>query len=157
VAEASAMAPEWFFVLHISDPALIGAFASAANLLVVSWIPQLTLLRHTAVMVHHGGLNSIMECVQREVPMVILPCARDQPGNAVRAAHHQLALTADVRTITGARLRPLIGKAMGEAALKRGLRRMKDQIEHERGLEQAVALIEDVSAGFVAGGISDRP
>lgn len=153
VAEASALAPEWFFVLHISDPALIGAFSSSANLLVVPWISQLTLLRHTAVMVHHGGLNSIMECVQNDVPMVILPCARDQPGNAVRAAHHQLALTADVRSITADRLRQLIGEAMGDRGLKRGLRRMKEQIEAERGLQQAVAFIE----GFSAGGDIDEP
>lgn len=153
VAQASALAPEWFFVLHISDPALIGALASTANLLVVPWIPQLTLLRHAAVMVHHGGLNSIMECVQNAVPMVILPCARDQPGNAVRAAHHQLALTADVGSITAERLRQLIREAMGDEALKRGLRRMKEQIEAERGLPQAVAFIE----GFTAGGNSDGP
>lgn len=153
VAEASALAPEWFFVLHISDPALIGAFASSANLLVVPWISQLTLLRHAAVMVHHGGLNSIMECVQNDVPMVILPCARDQPGNAVRAAHHQLALTADVRSITADRLRRLIGDALADVRLKRGLRRMKEQIERERGLQQAVAFIE----GFTAGGKNDGP
>ncbi len=153
VAEASALAPEWFFVLHISDPALIGAFGSSANLLVVPWIPQLTLLRHAAVMVHHGGLNSIMECVQGEVPMVILPCARDQPGNAIRAAHHQLALTAEARSITADRLRQRIGEAMGDAALKAGLRRMKEQIEHERGLPQAVAFIE----GFTPGGNNEGP
>ncbi|MBW4531232.1 MAG: glycosyltransferase [Aphanothece saxicola GSE-SYN-MK-01-06B] len=157
VAEASAKAPEWFFVLHISDPALIGAFASSANLMVVSWIPQLTLLRHTAVMVHHGGLNSIMECVQREVPMVILPCARDQPGNAVRAAHHQLALTADVGAITAERLRRLIGEAMGDAGLKLGLRRMKEEIERECGLQQAVAFIEGFTADITAGDSCDEP
>jgi UDP:flavonoid glycosyltransferase YjiC (YdhE family) len=138
-------------VLHISDPALIGTFASSANLLVVSWIPQLTLLHHTAVMVHHGGLNSIMECVQNDVPMVILPCARDQPGNAVRAAHHQLALTADVRSITADRLRGLIGKAMADPGLKLGLRRMKEQIERERGLPQALAFIEGFTPGISTG------
>lgn len=157
VAEASALAPEWFFVLHISDPALIGAFPSSANRLVVPWIPQLTLLRHAAVMVHHGGLNSIMECVQNDVPMVILPCARDQPGNAVRAAHHQLALTADVGAIRGEPLRRLIGEAMVDRQLKRGLRRMKEQIERERGLERAVAFIEDFKAGVTGGGSRDAP
>ncbi len=157
VAEASALATEWFFVLHISDPALIGAFASSANLLVVPWISQLTLLRHAAVMVHHGGLNSIMECVQNDVPMVILPCARDQPGNAVRAAHHQLALTADMRSITAEGLRQLIGEAMADPGLKRGLRGMKEQIEREQGLSQAVAFIEDFRAGFTAAGDNDEP
>ncbi|MCP9837457.1 glycosyltransferase family 1 protein [Cyanobium sp. N.Huapi 1H5] len=157
VAEASALAPEWFFVLHISDPALIGAFASSANLLVVPWISQLTLLRHAAVMVHHGGLNSIMECVQNDVPMVILPCARDQPGNAVRAAHHQLALTAEARSITAERLRQLVGEAMADPGLKRGLRRMKEQIERERGLQQAVAFIEAFTADFTAAGDIDEP
>ncbi|MCP9849823.1 glycosyltransferase [Cyanobium sp. Morenito 9A2] len=142
VAGASAAAPQWFFVLHISDPALLADYPSSQNLLVTSWIPQLSLLRHAVVMVHHGGLNSILECVQNEVPMVILPCARDQPGNAARAAYHQLALTADVSAITADRLLALIGKAVNDARLRSGLARLKGTMEREPGLTQAVAFIE---------------
>ncbi len=142
VAEASRLAPDWFFVLHISDRALIGDFSSTQNLLVVPWAPQLALLRHAAVMVNHGGLNSIMECVQCEVPMVILPCARDQPGNAARAAFHHLGLTAEIKTITGDRLRALITSAMDDPILKTGLKKMKETIERDQGLQGAVDFIE---------------
>ena len=31
---------------------------------------------------------SIMECIHFQVPMVIIPGLRDQPGNMARAVHH---------------------------------------------------------------------
>ncbi len=146
VSAASRMAPEWFFVLHISDPALLGAFSSTDNLLVVSWIPQLALLRRAAVMVSHGGLNTIMECVQCQVPMVILPCARDQPGNAARAAFHHLALTAPIRSVTPERLMASVATAMKDPVLRAGLRRMRERISAEAGLSKAVNLIEAIAS-----------
>lgn len=143
VAEASRQVPDYFFVLHISDSKLIDRFSSTNNLFVTAWISQLALLQHAAVMVNHGGLNSIMECIQYEVPMVILPCARDQPGNAARAAYHQVALTGDSATIDANQLIALITNVHRQPELKANVRRMKAQIEEENGLEHVVPLIEN--------------
>lgn len=143
IVEASRQARDWFFILHISDPALIRRYSSSQNLLVTGWVPQLSLLKHTSVMVTHGGLNSIMECIQTEVPMVILPCARDQPGNAARAVYHHLAVTAKVGAMDSDKLVELITTAMTQPALKSGLKKMKENIEREKGLQKAMALIEN--------------
>jgi len=143
VAKASQQAHNWFFILHISDSTLIRRYQSSRNLLVTGWVPQLSILKHTSVMVTHGGLNSIMECIQHEVPMVILPCARDQPGNAARAAYHHLALTAKIEATDSDTLIPLIKAAMTQPTLKSGLKRMKGNIEREKGLQKAMALIEN--------------
>ena len=45
-------------------------------------------------MVTHGGMNSIVECIYRQVPMLAYPLNRcwDQPGNAARIVFHGLGM-----------------------------------------------------------------
>ena len=131
---------------HIASPTLIGNNSSKDNLLVTEWAPQLSHLEHADDMVNHGGLNSIMECVQKEVPIVILPCARDQPGNAARAEFHHLALRGKIDSIEPDGLLKLVNKALTDTHLKAGLKKMKETIGNEQGLQKAVAFIEDFSA-----------
>jgi UDP:flavonoid glycosyltransferase YjiC (YdhE family) len=113
-----------------------------SNLLVVKWAPQLSILQRAAVMVTHGGMNSIMECIHFTVPMVIVPGLRDQPGNMARAVHHRIAVAARMKDITAGQLVGLIESAMHNADLRQALSRMKDRIAAETGMEAAVELIE---------------
>lgn len=50
------------------------------------FLPQLDLLNHCDLMITHGGHNSIKECYQKGVRMLVYPHMEDndQPGNAVR-------------------------------------------------------------------------
>ncbi|WP_198006441.1 glycosyltransferase [Cyanobium sp. PCC 7001] len=146
-ALASRHHPEWFFVVHISDADLIEHFTSTENLLILPWVAQLSLLRHTAVMVTHGGLNSIMECIHNQVPMVIVPCARDQPGNAARAAFHGIAVRAEIRHLDSAHLSQLIAKALQDQTMKECLKQMKASIQSGEGIDDAVEFIESMATG----------
>jgi len=83
-----------------------------------------------------------MECIHFTVPMVIVPGARDQPGNMARAVHHGIAVTARMKDITPGQLAGLIESAMHNADLRQALSRMKDRIAAETGMEVAVELIE---------------
>jgi zeaxanthin glucosyltransferase len=115
------------------------------NLLVVKWAPQIALLRRAAVMVTHGGIGSILECIRCTVPMVIVPGARDQPGNMARAVYHGIAVAAEMATLTGEILTQKVDEAMKSAALRERLVGMRERVERENGLEAAVRLIESVS------------
>lgn len=143
VFEAAELKKEWQFVLHLGNYCHSESCPQpGANLLVLPQVPQLALLKSASVMVTHGGMNSIMECVHFKVPMVIVPGLRDQPGNAVRAAYHNLALTAPMAKITPALLVDLIGRAMADVSLKQGLVAMKKEIARESGMENVVRFIE---------------
>lgn len=142
VMKASAMRKDWQFVLQISDENRINKYESTQNMLVSKWVPQLMLLKNVSVMVTHGGLNSIMECVDFEVPMVIVPGLRDQPGNAARAVYHDIAVSTVMKNIESNHLIRLIEKAMHSSGIKNGLKRMKARIEKENGLEESVKFIE---------------
>lgn len=72
---------------------------NASNIFVVEHLPQLKMLDHADLMINHGGINSIMECISKEVPMLVYPlnAAFDQKGNAARVVHHKLGLRGKIK------------------------------------------------------------
>ncbi len=143
VVKASELRRDWQFVLHIGDFAAADRLGPAGpNLLMRRRVPQLALLRRAAVMVNHGGLNSILECVQFGTPMVIVPEMRDQPGNAARATHLGIGLTVKMSRITAERLVHLASRAMADPEIGEGLARLKQATAAESGLESALRFIQ---------------
>lgn len=143
VVDASKLRKDWQFVLHIGDhPEVDKLGQPGPNLLIRKRVPQLTLLRNASVMVTHGGLNSIMECIHFGVPMVIVPGLRDQPGNAARVVHHRLAVTTSMARITPEKLVNLTARAMEDTGIRQGLERMQREISAEQGLEKNIQFIE---------------
>ena len=143
VIAASRQREDWQWVLSMGARRETDKLSgSGSNLLVVKWAPQLSILQRAAVMVTHGGMNSIMECIHFEVPMVIVPGLRDQPGNMARAVHHGIAVTARMKDITAEELVKLVESAMQNADLRQALSRMKNRIAAENGMESAAELIE---------------
>ncbi|MBE7493518.1 MAG: glycosyltransferase family 1 protein [Verrucomicrobiaceae bacterium] len=51
---------------------------------VEEYAPFSTLLRHTAVLVHHGGIGTMSQAFAAGVPQLIMHMAHDQPDNADR-------------------------------------------------------------------------
>jgi len=56
------------------------------SIFLLNQVPQLDMLSLSDMMITHGGHNSIKECLQAGVPMLVYPLNKkvDQPGNAVR-------------------------------------------------------------------------
>jgi MGT family glycosyltransferase len=61
-----------------------------SNVFIFNSVPQLEVLKKTNLMITHGGINSIMECIFSEVPMLVYPLysGLDQQGNAARVVYH---------------------------------------------------------------------
>ena len=59
---------------------------SSDTVFVLPQVPQLDMLSLSDLMITHGGHNSVKECLQAGVPMLVYPLNLkvDQPGNAVR-------------------------------------------------------------------------
>jgi zeaxanthin glucosyltransferase len=77
----AALGPEEaFFVLAVKD-LIDDPFVARLppHVLVVDYAPQLAVLERAAVMVSHGGANSVHECLTRGKPIVVVPLAYDQP------------------------------------------------------------------------------
>jgi len=146
VAEASRLRPEWQWVLSVGPHSDPSAWAAGKNLAVVKWAPQMALLQIASVMVTHGGLNSILECIHFGVPMVVTPAMRDQPGNMARAVAQGIALGVRIKGLRAAQLAALIEQAMHSAEMRRRLAAVKQAIAAEDAVA-AVELVESLASG----------
>ena len=77
------------------DPARLGKLAG--NPLVVSFAPQLEILKRAALVITHAGLNTVLESLCEGVPLVAVPLANDQPGVAARVKARGACVVVSVR------------------------------------------------------------
>lgn len=89
--------PNWDLIAPLGDKiANIDVSMKPANVHLVTWAPQLALLRQADAAIIHGGINTIDECIHFEIPM--LACSggmTDMPGNVARVVHHRLGTSYD--------------------------------------------------------------
>jgi zeaxanthin glucosyltransferase len=69
--------------------------------LVRGFLPQVTLLRHAALTVTHGGNNSVTEAATAGVPMLVLPFSTDQfaGAEAIESQGYGLALAPNTASV----------------------------------------------------------
>jgi len=70
-----------------------------ANATLFEWVPQPRLLNYCDLMITHGGMNSICDCLSAGVPMLVYPLNfnSDQPGSAARVVAKGWGLTGNLR------------------------------------------------------------
>ena len=113
VIDAMRAAPDCQLVLAIGrslDPA--GFTEVPTNAVIVQWVPHTEMLRRAALMIQHGGLGTVKECIFFDVPMLVYPVSRDQPGYAARVVYHGLGILGDIKRFDsnsiGAHIRTLL-------------------------------------------------
>ncbi len=108
-------------------------------------VPQLEVLKKTNLMVTHGGLNSVNECIFNGVPMLVdtLGLPYDQNGNAARVAFHGMGLRANIRKEATAELSKKIQQILNETSFKENILKMQkvyinaqDATKHAHVIEQ---------------------
>jgi UDP:flavonoid glycosyltransferase YjiC (YdhE family) len=94
--------PTWDLVISLSGripPADLGRLPERVR--AFSWVSQMRVLTHADVMVTHGGISTIDECVIRGVPMLVY-CGfeTDMGGTTARVVHHRIGIAGDWRDDT---------------------------------------------------------
>ena len=118
--------------------------AAPENVRVIRFAPQIRLLRRASLMITHGGLGTVKECLYHGVPMIVFPQAYDQSGNGARVVYHRVGAVAPARGLTPTRLAALVRQVDGDPTIRRSVARMKEQFqEHEREAA-GVALVESL-------------
>ncbi|HEX5657478.1 MAG TPA: glycosyltransferase [Polyangiales bacterium] len=134
--------PDWQLLLAVNQHVAADSLAPPQNVCVVTRAPQLKVLERAALMITHGGLGSVKECLMRGVPMVGVPLDVDQPGNVARVLHHQLGVAADVKHTGQRDLHQLIGRVLGDVEMRQRVLAMQQRFrQHEAG-SRGVELIE---------------
>jgi UDP:flavonoid glycosyltransferase YjiC (YdhE family) len=119
--------PHWDLLISLGDrisPADLGRLPERAH--AFSWVPQLTVLSHADVMVTHGGISTVDECVLSGVPMLIY-CGfeTDMGGTTARAVHHGLGIAGDRRRDHTPVIRDHLDRLLHEASFQTNLRHLQ--------------------------------
>ena len=114
--------------------------------LVVSYAPQLELLKKAVLTITHAGLNTALESLTHGVPMVAIPITNDQPGVAARIAWSGAGEMIPVSHLTVARLRSTIHKVLTQDSYKAQASRLQLIIKNSGGVNQAAKIIESAIA-----------
>jgi MGT family glycosyltransferase len=77
-----------------------GIGATPANAVVRRHVPQIDVLARARAFVSHGGMNSTMEAVVAEVPLVVVPQMPEQGVTGDRVAELGLGLCLDPEQVT---------------------------------------------------------
>jgi zeaxanthin glucosyltransferase len=144
VAEGAARRPGWQLVLSTGGIAEPGELPLPADAVALPWIPQLAVLERAAVMITHGGLGTIKECIASGVPMVVCPVARDQPENARRVVHHGLGLAGDFNAPDPDGLFALAERVSADPPFRENVERMRRRFLEIEESGIGVRLIEEV-------------
>ncbi|MEV6592716.1 macrolide-inactivating glycosyltransferase [Streptomyces acidicola] len=135
--------PGWHMVLQVGrhvDPAELGPVP--ANVEVRDWVPQLAVLRQADAFITHAGAGGSQEGLAMGTPMVAVPQAVDQFGNADMLQSLGVARHVPMEEATAGALREAVLGLVGDPEVARRLAAIQKQMAEEGGTRRAADLIE---------------
>ncbi|MGW0749064.1 macrolide-inactivating glycosyltransferase [Streptomyces sp. NPDC002587] len=142
-ADAFGDLPDWHVVLQIgkfTDEADLGAVP--ANVEVHRWVPQLDILRQADAFITHAGAGGSQEGLATATPMVAVPQAVDQFGNADMLAALGVARHVPMDRADAATLREAVLGLLADPEVARRAEAVRAQMAAEGGTRRAADLIE---------------
>ncbi|WP_432057889.1 glycosyltransferase [Streptomyces sp. bgisy022] len=133
----------WHLVLQIGrhvDPAELGELPDGVE--VHSWVPQLAVLKQADLFVTHAGAGGSQEGLATATPMIAVPQAVDQFGNADLLQGLGVARHLPTQEATASRLRAAALELTGDPGVARRLERIRAEMAEEGGTRRAADLIE---------------
>jgi MGT family glycosyltransferase len=131
-----------------ADPARLGP--PPANTLVRASVPQLEVLRRTAVFVTHGGMNSALEGLANGVPLVVIPQQFEQLiiGRIIadRGAAVVLRHNLSNRPVPPAELRAAVEQTLTDPSRRASAKALADTVGEGGGAPAGVEVIKNLLA-----------
>ena len=115
------------------------------NMYLFDYLPQNDLLKICDLMITHGGMNSITECVFHEIPVLVYPVSPDwdQPGNGARVIYHQIGLRGSIFKDSPKKISKKLDIIKANYSYyQMNIRKMKKQFEKKNNSVEAVEIIE---------------
>ncbi|MER6856288.1 macrolide-inactivating glycosyltransferase [Streptomyces pilosus] len=135
--------PRWHLVLQVGrhvDPAELGDVPD--NVEVRSWVPQLAVLRQADLFVTHAGAGGSQEGLATATPMIAVPQAVDQFGNADMLQGLGVARHVPAGEATAEVLRTAALALVDDPEVARRLKDVAADMAREGGTRRAADLIE---------------
>ncbi|MBL0743061.1 nucleotide disphospho-sugar-binding domain-containing protein [Chryseolinea lacunae] len=143
--EAFATRPEYDLFVAVGSEIPLNKFVNVPdNVHIFKYVPQIDILENASVMITHGGINSINECIFAGVPMIVYPLSAniDQHGNAARVAYRQLGLRGDINSENGTSIMAKIDRVLNDPSYKRNVEKMREVYRSYEKSTEVVDIIE---------------
>jgi zeaxanthin glucosyltransferase len=117
------------------------------NMFVFKSLPQNDLLKYCTVMINHGGLNSITECIFNEIPVIAFPPSHqaDHSCNSAKVVYHGLGLRGKIRRDSPQSILKKINQIRSNYDwYLTNLRQMKQKFEQKNQSTEVVTIIESI-------------
>ena len=108
------------------------------------YAPFSQLFPRAAAIVHHGGIGTTGLAMRSGRPMLVMPCAWDQPDNAERVARKGIARTISRRRYTPACVAAELRSLLDDPAYARRAAEVGEQMRQEDGVRVACDALEGV-------------
>ena len=107
---------------------------SGANMHWLPVVPQLHILSSCDLVITHGGFNTVKECLEAGVPMLVYPLNEqvDQPGNAARVVSHGAGLRGNKQD-SAATIRRKVLHLLDNPVYRTQCQRMQRLLQQEDG------------------------
>jgi UDP:flavonoid glycosyltransferase YjiC (YdhE family) len=138
--------------LHNRPPSLPEGVAA------FEYAPFSELFPRAAAIVHHGGIGTTGLAMRSGRPMLVMPCAWDQPDNAERAARLGISRTIPRHRYTPARVAAELRRLLEDPTYERRASEVGEQVRREDGVRVACNALEEVlQAGGPMPGVAAEP
>lgn len=141
--EAFGDLPGWHVVLQIGkfvDPSELGEIPG--NIEVHPWVPQLAILKKADAFITHAGAGGSQEGLATGTPMLAIPLAVDQFGNADTLVQLGVARRLSMEDVTAEALREAVTALVADPEVARRGEEIKQDMAKEGGTHQAADIIE---------------
>ena len=128
------------------DAAKLGKLAGGP--LIVSFAPQLEILKQAALVITHAGVNTVLESLSEGVPLVAVPLGNDQFGVAARLKARGAGVVVSRHRLNPARLRKAVTRVLQERRYRERAQDLQRAIRQMDGPGRAADLIEQVLKQF---------
>ncbi|MFI2615136.1 macrolide-inactivating glycosyltransferase [Streptomyces sp. NPDC018584] len=136
--------PGWHVVLQIGKHVDVGELGEVpANVEVHRWVPQLAVLRKADAFITHAGAGGSQEGLATATPMVAVPQAADQFGNADMLQGLGVARHLPREEATAEALREAVLALVEDLEVARRLSGIQASMAAEGGARMAADLIEE--------------
>jgi len=149
VIDAVSRDPGWQLIMNIGPSLRPADFERVPeNAILVGKAPQIALLRRADVMINHGGIGSVKECIYFGVPQVVFPIGFDQPGAAMRVLYHGLGLIGNFHQADAESIWSLLRQVLGSESFKARSQAMSEKFQtYERDEVGALAVESFIGSG----------
>ncbi|MFI6877367.1 macrolide-inactivating glycosyltransferase [Streptomyces sp. NPDC050400] len=135
--------PGWHVVLQVGQHVTADDLGEVpANIDVRSWVPQLAILKQADAFITHAGAGGSQEGLATATPMVAVPQAVDQFGNADMLQGLGVARHVPKEEATAETLRAAVLALVDDPEVARRLAALQRDMADEGGTQRAADLIE---------------